>query len=179
MKDTLQFVSLSRYLLNRRISKSHFSYIWSSSYNLLIWTRFYDHKISFDKRRNKTDRPVKLSQILLITSNNTMIRLHSSTCLITLIPLIYPITLYKFIYGVDLDAWTRLRRPRESCTTSNLSSIFLIDLPQLPFKVHRNVPFVILIYKNSWIYWRVLYRFFFWKKIIYVVYSFIIGKKMF
>lgn len=127
MKDTLQFVSLSRYLLNRRISKSHFSYIWSSSYNLLIWTRFYDHKISFDKRRNKTDRPVKLSQILLITSNNTMIRLHSSTCFTC--NHAYPPYLSDHFIQIYLRNWSRCLNEASSSPRILHDLELILDLP--------------------------------------------------
>lgn len=72
----------------------------------LICFGFYS--ITRNKWRYISDKSM-LTRIKIFTrsslgSSSSFIRLF---CLITLIPLIYLITLYKFIYGVDLS-WTRL-----------------------------------------------------------------------
>lgn len=112
----------------------------------LICFGFYS--ITRNKWRYISDKSM-LTRIKIFTrsslgSSSSFIRLF---CLITLIPLIYLITLYKFIYGVDLS-WTRLDQ-----SPAILHDLALIlDLPhrsnsclllfppffiRLPFKVQR------------------------------------------
>lgn len=79
-----------------------------------------------------------------VTRSSSFIHLF---CLITLIPLIYLITLYKFIYGVDLS-WTRgfvvpgnLARPRIYPRSSSSIEFVPPLFIQLPFKVQLETLF--------------------------------------
>lgn len=145
-------------------------------YNLLNEIQHVGIKSVSIKKRNKTGskRPVKLicfrffnyskrkdifltNQYLnkntirkwpltrsFVTRSSSFIHLF---CLITLIPLIYLITLYKFIYGVDLS-WTRgfvvpgnLARPRIYPRSSSSIEFVPPLFIQLPFKVQLETLF--------------------------------------